>query len=77
MSCINRHITNNSDGPTEVQHTSYYPFGGIISDLSTGRDVQNRLYNGKELDTSNNLWWLDYGARQYDPTAPRFTTPLN
>ncbi len=60
---------------TEVQKTHYYPFGGIIADLSTGRSVQNRLYNGKELDTSNNLWWYDYGARQYDPTAPRFTTP--
>ena len=59
---------------TEVQKTHYYPFGGIIADLSTGRSVQNRLYNGKELDTSNNLWWYDYGARQYDPTAPRFTS---
>ncbi len=59
---------------TEVQKTHYYPFGGIIADLSTGRSAQNRLYNGKELDTSNNLWWYDYGARQYDPTAPRFTT---
>lgn len=61
---------------TEQQVTHYYPFGGIIADLSDkGRNVQNRLYNGKELDTSNNLWWYDYGARQYDPTAPRFTTP--
>lgn len=60
---------------TEEQKTHYYPFGGIIADLSTGRSVQNRLYNGKELDTSNNLWWYDYGARQYDPTAPRFNSP--
>lgn len=59
---------------SEIQQTHYYPFGGIIADLSTGRNVQNRLYNGKELDTSNNLWWYDYGARQYDPTAPRFIT---
>jgi len=59
---------------TEEQKTHYYPFGGIIADLSTGRSVQNRLYNGKELDISNNLWWYDYGARQYAPTAPRFTT---
>lgn len=51
----------------------YYPFGGIIADLSTGRSVQNRLYNGKELDTSNNLWWYDYGARQYDPTRGQFS----
>jgi len=60
---------------TELQHTSYYPFGGIIADLSTGRDVQNRMYNGKEQDFSNNLFWLDYGARQYDPTRGQFTTP--
>lgn len=60
---------------TEVQQTAYYPFGGIIADLSTGRNVQNHLYNGKELDYSNNLYWYDYGARQYDSTAPRFTTP--
>lgn len=69
-------VTKNesTNAVTEVQKTHYYPFGGIIADLSTGRSVQNRLYNGKELDTSNNLWWYDYGARQYDPTAPRFTT---
>lgn len=62
---------------TELQHTSYYPFGGIIADtlLTKGRDVQNRMYNGKELDTSNNLWWYDYVTRPYDPTPPRFTTP--
>ncbi len=64
-----------SSGGNVIQRNNYYPFGGIIADLSMGRSVQNRLYNGKELDTSNNLWWYDYGARQYDPTAPRFTTP--
>lgn len=73
MSSINRHIANNSDGPTEVQHTSYYPFGGIIADLSSGRDVQNRTYNAKEQDFANNLFWLDYCARQYDPTRGQFT----
>lgn len=69
-------VTKNesTNAVTEVQKTHYYPFGGIIADLSTGRSEQNRLYNGKELDISNNLWWYDYGARQYDPTAPRFTT---
>lgn len=65
----------NSGDVTEVQKTHYYPFGGIIADISTGTSEQNRLYNGKELDRSNNLWWYDYGARQYDPTAPRFLTP--
>ena len=49
----------------EVQQTHYYPFGGIITDIIWGRDVQKRLYNGKELDTSCALYWYDYGARQY------------
>ena len=31
----------------EMQQTLYYPFGGIIADLSTGRSVQNKLYNGQ------------------------------
>lgn len=69
-------VTKNSSGViSEVQQTHYYPFGGIIADISSNTSVQNKLYNGKELDKSNNLWWYDYGARQYDPTAPRFTTP--
>lgn len=42
---------------SEVQQTHYYPFGGVIADISTGTSVQNKLYNGKELDASNNLWW--------------------
>ena len=59
----------------EVQQTHYYPFGGIIADISWGRDVQKRLYNGKELDASNSLYWYDYGARQYDATRCQFTGP--
>ena len=59
----------------EIQRTAYYPFGGIISDLSSNRDVQNRMYNGKEMDFANSLNWLDYGARQYAPDGPRFLTP--
>ena len=38
-------------------------YGGIIADISTGQNIQPRLYNGKELDRTNNLWWYDYGAR--------------
>ena len=71
-----RNVIAKKDGVVqEVQHTAYYPFGGIIADLSSGRGVQNRFYNGKELDYANNLYWLDYGARQYDPTRGQFTTP--
>ena len=71
-----RNVLTPKDGVVkEVQHTAYYPFGGIIADLSSDRGVQNRFYNGKELDYANNLYWLDYGARQYDPTRGQFTTP--
>lgn len=59
----------------EVQQTHYYPFGGIIADISWGRDVQKRLFNGKELDTSSALYWYDYGARLYDATRCQFTGP--
>lgn len=69
-------VKANADGTaTELQYTHYYPFGGIIADISSNSRVEDRLFNGKELDTTNNLWWYDYGARQYDPAAPRFTTP--
>ena len=60
---------------TEIQRTHYYPFGGIIADISTGRNVQPRLYNGKELDRTNNLFWYDFLARPYDPTRGQFTDP--
>ena len=48
---------------------------GIIADISTGRGIQPRLYNGKELDRTNNLWWYDFLARPYDPTRGQFTGP--
>ena len=35
---------------------------GIIADISTGQNIQPRLYNGKELDRTNNLWWYDFVA---------------
>ena len=54
------------------QETTY---GGIIADISTGRNVQPRLYNGKELDRTNNLFWYDFLARPYDPTRGQFTGP--
>ena len=30
--------------------------------------------NGKELDRTHGLDWYDYGARQYDPFVPGFTS---
>ena len=50
-------------------------YGGIIADISTGQNTQSRLYNGKELDRTNNLFWYDFLARPYDPTRGQFTCP--
>ena len=36
---------------------------GIIADISTGQNTQPRLYNGKELDRTNNLFWYDFLVR--------------
>ena len=70
-------VTKNpsTNAVTEVQRTHYYPYGGIIADISTGRGIQPRLYNGKELDRTNNLFWYDFLARPYDPTRGQFTNP--
>ena len=37
-------------------------FGGIIADISTGQNIQPRLYSGKELDMMHGLRWHDHGA---------------
>ena len=59
----NRVVVNESGTAEQVTH--YYPFGGIIADLSTGQDIQKYKYNGKELDLMHGLNTYDYGARQY------------
>ena len=70
-------VTKNqsTNAVTEVQRTHYYPYGGIIADISTGQNIQPRLYNGKELDRTNNLFWYDFVARPYDPTRGQFINP--
>ena len=58
-----------------VQVNNYYPFGGIIDEGSRrGADVQNHLYNGKELDRMHGLNLYDYSARQYDAAIGQFTS---
>ena len=74
---VQDHLGNNravvgEDGKVE-QRTHYYPFGGVITDLSTDQSLQPYKYNGKELDRMHGLDWYDYGARNYD--GLRFTTP--
>jgi RHS repeat-associated protein len=57
-----------------LEQDAYYPFGMPIESLSyTSTEPQNQyLYNGKELQPSYGLDWLEYGARMYDPTTARF-----
>jgi RHS repeat-associated protein len=58
-----------------VQVNNYYPFGGIMDEGSRrGADIQNHLYNGKELDRMHGLNLYDFSARQYDATLGQFTS---
>lgn len=53
------------DGGGDVEQVNhYYPYGGLIGNLSTNPDKQKYKYNGKEYDTMNGLNTYDYGARQ-------------
>ncbi len=57
-----------------VQVSNYYSYGGVHTDVDNGVDVQNHLYNGKELDRMHGLNLYDYSARQYDPALGQFTS---
>ena len=57
-----------------VQVSNYYSYGGVHTDVDNGVDVQNHLYNGKELDRMHGLNLYDYSARQYDAAIGQFTS---
>ena len=63
----------NQDGTVEEQ-TNYFPYGGVMNDISTSGGVQLKKYNGKRLDRIHGLDWYDYGARYYDAALAMFTT---
>ena len=66
-------IRKGGNGQAEiVQQKGYYPFGGEISQFSTGTGTNRHWYNGKELQDDLNLYWYDYGARFYDPMLGRW-----
>jgi RHS repeat-associated protein len=70
-----RAITDASGNVTE--RNDYYAFG---KRMTTGGSypvmTSNRWkYNGKEVQTTGNVNWLDYGAREYDEVIARWTRP--
>ena len=55
---------------TVEQITHYYPYGGVIGDISTNENVQKYKFEGKELDRTFGLDNYDIHARQYFAMAP-------
>jgi len=70
-----RVITDASGNVTE--RNDYYAFGKRMTTGSTYPVMtSNRWkYNGKEVQTTGNVNWLDYGAREYDEVIGRWTRP--
>ncbi len=65
----NNRMVVNSGGAVE-QITHYYPYGGVIGDISTNESVQKYKFEGKELDRTFGLDNYDVHARQYFAMAP-------
>ena len=65
----NNRMVVNSDGTVE-QITHYYPYGGVIGDISTNENVQKYKFEGKELDRTFGLDNYDIHARQYFAMMP-------
>ena len=68
----NRVVVSQYGVAEQVNH--YYPYGGIIADISTNQGLQRHKYNGKEYDRMYGLNLYDYGARHYDPATLAWTT---
>lgn len=66
-----RVITDNSG--SVVERNDYYPFGGKHANSSYAQLTTNKQkFNGKELQTTGNTGFLDYGARMYDDVIGRW-----
>ena len=59
----------NKNGTVE-QVTHYYPYGGVIGDISTNESLQKYKFEGKELDRNFGLDNYDIHARNYFAMAP-------
>ncbi|MBQ8152665.1 MAG: RHS repeat-associated core domain-containing protein [Prevotella sp.] len=69
----NNRTVVNSNGTLE-QVTHYYPFGGIMGDITYNASTQEYKYNGKEFDHTHGLDWYDYGARNYDAVLGQWSS---
>ena len=60
-----------------TERNDYYAFGKRMTTGGTYPVMtSNRWkYNGKEVQTTGNVNWLDYGAREYDEVTARWTRP--
>ncbi|MBO5507853.1 MAG: RHS repeat-associated core domain-containing protein [Bacteroides sp.] len=70
----NRAVVNGTTGAIE-QTVAYYPYGGVIANLGISASKQPFKFGGKELTQQNGLNEYDFGARQYYPAVPHFTSP--
>ena len=65
----NNRMVVNRNGTVE-QITHYYPYCGVIGDISTNENFQKYKFEGKELDRTFGLDNYDIHARQYFAMAP-------
>ena len=65
----NNRMVVNKNGTTE-QISHYYPYGGVIGDISTNENVQKYKFEGKEFDRTFGLDNYDIHARQYFAMMP-------
>lgn len=71
-------ISGDANGiqPALIEQNDFTPLGRRESSASLVYDVTNRYrFNGKEDQTVGALKLYDYGARYYDYTSARWTTP--
>ena len=66
-----RSIVNAQTGGV-VECNDYYPFGGRHERSDYAVSTNRYRYNGKELQTTGGLGYLDYGARMYDAELGRW-----
>ena len=57
---------------TVKERNDYYPFGARHVRSDYAQSMNRWKYNGKELQTTGDLGYLDYGARMYDAGLGRW-----